>query len=196
VKERPILFSADMVRAILDGRKTQTRRVVKGDPNLVRWMPIQINRNQGWENEHGNPINCPYGQGGDRLWVKETWATTEQSGVHKSDAEIIYRATDPDWETIEGWCWKPCIFMPRWASRIDLEITSIHVERLQDITEMDAIAEGMMFERYDGNTYDELPAKEKLADYWDSLNAKSGYPWESNPWVWVIEFKVIKPEVN
>lgn len=151
--ERPILFSGPMVRAILEGRKTMTRRVA----NPMKALP------------------CPYGVPGDLLWVREAWALTDQAGDHITDARVVYRATDPDWETMEGWKWRPSIFMPRWAARIWLRIVSRRLERLQQITGEDAYREGCEYR----NDFPVL---------WDELNAKRGVGWETNPWVWVIEF--------
>lgn len=134
MKERPILFSTEMVRAILEGRKTQTRRVIKPQPNDIRESPFV---KSGIETIHGYEIKPKY-EPGDRLWVRETWHQ------HSSDddfctGEIHYRAT----EICVGTKWIPSIFMPRWASRITLEVTNVRVERVQDISEDDAIAEGI-----------------------------------------------------
>jgi len=197
--ERPILFSGPMVRAILEGRKTQTRRVVKPQPVVA---PTPDDR-------------CPYGEPGTTLWVRETWASTEQAGFHPSDAGIVYRATDPDWSDYEGWKWKPSIFMPRWASRITLEVTAVRVELAQEISVNDCLAEGIVgTEQWDKVPPDsvrdhcELPmtpealdaAIEKgwgdyttaaFHDLWDSINKKRGFGWAENPWVWVVEFRRI-----
>lgn len=163
--ERPILFSGPMVRAILDGRKTQTRRVAK---------------------DRDKP--CKYGIAGDRLWVRETWQSAAAMGVcHASDDYFVYRATDPDWETCEGWQWRPSIFMPRKASRITLEITDVRAERLQDITNKDARAEGLAR----GTVYPRM----WFEDLWDSINAKRGFGWDVNPFVWVITFKKVGSNV-
>lgn len=176
MKERPILFSGPMVRAILAGKKTQTRRVVKD----LRWYepPVKVAH---IGNKVGTPeALCPYGQPGDRLWVKETWSTTEQAGDHVADAHVVYRATDPDWETMDGWKWRPSIYMPRWASRITLEIVSVRIERLKEISESDSIAEGCP-----SGCFSEL---------WQSINGDTpGKRWADNPWVWVIEFRRIEP---
>ena len=199
MKERPIIFSTEMVRAILEGRKTQTRRVIKpqptkglligcywedGKPETAEWCLAD---------KYGDPIdakplNCPYGPVGDRLWVKETFQTLG------SKKNTVYRATggaELTWningtthrETLKKW--RSPLFMPRWASRITLEITGLRVERLQDITEEDAVIEGLPPREQTG--FD--TARYRYHILWDSLNAKRGYAWESNPWVWVIEFK-------
>ena len=167
MKELPIRFLAPMVRAILEGRKTQTRRVVNPQPNMMRWHPVQLNRNQGWEDEHGKPFNCPYGIPGDRLHVKEgAWMFCERrpngktkTGRQKwryvplADAPILYAVETPKKPTIEvahpittnqwEWRYKTARFLPRWASRITLLVKSVRVERLQTISEEGAIAEGI-----------------------------------------------------
>lgn len=180
--ERPILMSGPMINAIFDGRKTQTRRVVKPQPkwkahNGVLAFDDRVNRG----------IHCPYGQPGDRLWVRETWAQ------HPDEAGIIWRATDPGWDDNDyGIKWKPSIFMPRWASRITLEVTSVRVERVQDITPRDVVAEGIYHEPGEwgpDEAYDHLI--KGFAHLWDQINAKRGYSWDANPWVWVIGFKVL-----
>lgn len=178
MKERPILFSGEMVRAILDGRKTQTRRVVKPPPPS----------NSGGTSEiFALAKQCPYGQPGDWLWVRETWAPAATEGYDKRDdgGLIWYRATD---ERVCMGPWRPSIFMPRQVSRIMLEITDVRVERLQDITEEDAKAEGVAawHDTANGTVY--RPEFEML---WDSINGKRGYGWDMNPWIWVIEFKKV-----
>jgi len=167
MKEQPILFSSEMVKTILDGRKTQTRRVIKPQPNSgVRQSPFV---KSGLEDGHGREIKCPYGQPGDLLWVKETWNGTQGEGV-------AYRATNPE---MNGEPWKSSRFMPRWASRITLEIVNIRVERLQEIKPLDAVAEGMDPDRHSVIEFRNL---------WNAINGKRGYGWDINPWVWVIEF--------
>ncbi len=132
---------------------------------------------------------CPYGQIGDRLWVRETWA------INPDDGGAVYRATDPDWEVCEGWAWRPSIHMPRWASRITLEITDARVERLQRITEEDAIAEGCdhKVQYVNGTEFVGEPCcKHDYANLWNGLYAASGYGWTVNPWVWVVAFKRVE----
>jgi hypothetical protein len=201
--ERPILFSDEMVCAILDGRKTQTRRVIKPQESL-RFNPIVLNGYAGWENLHGNPRPCPYGKSGDRLWVRETFVVSPPcwAGEYSSDynirddrdnGRIIYYLADNKPGVLENarqykLSVKASIHMPRWASRILLEVISVRVGRVQDITEDDAEKEGMT---YYGETLDEPTPKEKFAKLWNTINAKRGYGWDVNPWVWVIEFKVV-----
>jgi hypothetical protein len=138
--DRPILFSAEMVRAILDGRKTQTRRTIKPVPtvNGVGAIFDEGDRQEDFVKPYWVfPETCKYGKPGDLLWVRETWAKGETAGVAR------YRATDPQCDdTTSGLRWRPSIHMPRWASRITLRITDIRVERLHDISEDDARAEG------------------------------------------------------
>ena len=206
MKERPILCSGHEVRAILDGRKTQTRRIVKPQPSEhVTGGTYNWNGPLPFMNM---PIDCildacPYGQPGDRLWVKESgWiAKSKTAFIHTVGNENIAAPTSPGGTPYRR-C--PAVHMPRWVSRITLEITAIRVERLQDITEEDAIAEGI--ERQAGGfvdytvksrSYNQPTAKASYSTLWDSTNAKStaaairgdAHPWESNPWVWVIEFK-------
>lgn len=178
MKERPILFSTEMVRAILDGRKTMTRRVMKPQPEL-RGNFYEFGK-AGWSSGitsitpvygHSLYYACPYGIPGDRLWVKETWAYTDYK-------DVCWKATDGESRIIR---WRSPIFMPRWASRINLEITGVRVERLQEMTYHDLEAEGMQGELG--------AASEEYIKLWDTLNAKRGYPWSSTPWVWVIEFR-------
>ena len=181
MKERPILFSGQMVRAILDGRKKQTRRVVK-NPEYMGCLtgdcPHDTRSECIAEITVFGATKCPYGIEMDRLWVRETFAAPwGRSGV-------FYRADDK--KEYDG-NWRPSIFMPRWASRITLEITEVRVERLQDISEEDAESEGTKY-----------PAGGPTSCYrmgyswlWESINGKGS--WDENPWVWCITFKRIKP---
>ncbi len=196
--ERPILFSAEMVKAILGGCKTQTRRVIK--PREIERM--EYKERATWTfNIERFVKHCPYGKVGDRLWVRESWRKgIAYSGLaveYKADLARTYLDDYPDNSTDWFWLldmpWQPSIFMPRWASRITLEVTGVKIEKLHHIGELSAKAEGIdpktvvsvdRFESYDSYcaAYTEL---------WDSINGKT-YPWESDPWVWVIEFKRVK----
>ncbi len=189
MKERPILFNGSMVRAILDGRKTQTRRIVKNicDPILIDdILPADP---KGFWCFHGNDpsvcIDCPFGQVGDRLWVRETWAPVSTFDP-SPETGALYRA-DPvyDGANVE-WRWKPSIHMPRWASRITLEVTGVRVERLNEISESDAISEGVTLPNPELETY--YSGFKRL---WQSINGD--HSWSLNPWVWVIEFKRVTP---
>lgn len=210
MKEHPILMSGPMIRAILEGKKTQTRRVMKPqpDPNWIDWLirvnnggdnhyyidgeiTMHINTKQEWR-EQGE---CPYGIPGDSLWVRETWAvigwaakvkTSELTRVY--DDMIVYKA-DCDKPIYHDW--RPSIFMPRWASRLTLEVTGVRVERVQDINYLDCIAEGIQKRNGDGVARPVTELKTRFAQLWDSINLKRGYGWMANPWVWVVEFKPV-----
>lgn len=218
MKERPILFTGPMVRALLDGSKTQTRRALRHQPDY----PIQIatdphtNRFQYSGRE---PITqatllceCPYGQPGDRVWVRETWLEdpeddgtwhyTQYMGCKGSPlSEIPKKFQKPKFCIYrEGWSghdliWRPSIHMPRWASRILLEITGVRVERLQDIGEADARAEGVTIEdrHMRGYCAGEFlpPSIRAYRELWEGINGAGS--WDANPWVWVIEFRRIAP---
>lgn len=234
MRERPILFNAPMVRAILDGRKTQTRRVVKPQPKVERdWScPGEdglsfSNRNGAWVATvwKASPLiaeRCPHGKPGDRLWVRETWSPDHRN-VYPC-MPVVYRAdgypTDEDrrcalgrvYECDErrGDClacaefkWRPSIHMPRWASRLTLRITGVRIERLQDISDEDALAEGC-------SGHDPEPADEGGTIYamkgrgsapsprahfwhvWDEAYGGGEKAWARNPWVWVIEFERVE----
>ncbi|WP_422507222.1 hypothetical protein [Stenotrophomonas sp. GZD-301] len=223
MRERPILFNGDMVRAILAGQKTQTRRAVK----LPRNKPL------GWEAstvggygardskgllvpEHvcighirtGEALVCPFGQPGERLWVREAHAIFPAHGQHRPDGERwgpwggLPTTVSDDRRQIayyrEGFdrCdpgrWRPSIHMPRWACRLVLEITDVRVERLQAISEADALAEGIgeLNGRYshNGGSWECRTPGGAFHELWTS----TGGDWDSNPWVWVIEFKRVE----
>ena len=185
--ERGIIMSAPMVRAILAGTKTVTRRVVKPQP-AGEWAAPGRSA-------------CPYGVAGDRLWVRETWAELYK-GTKAHDVE--YRAACGsgllgDLEDA-GVKWRPSIFMPRWASRIDMEIESIRVERLQEITEEDARAEGVTLtpcghpDCGPDDSHGPSPHRGAFCLLWNSINGKrAGCSWADSPWVWRIAFRRIRP---
>lgn len=210
MKERPILFSGPMVRAILAGTKTQTRRVVK-ERHIDAAPPVHFFQ---YLRE-----NCPYGQPGDRLWVREAWQgplleSEEQEDefrqspdIYKKPGFCAYRATDTlDAIDADGreLGWRPSIHMPRWASRILLEITSVRVERLHEISEADAQAEGVErvvvgsgWRRYCDPDSEEVgvppcgDARRSFRSLWKYINGAES--WNANPWVWVVEFKRVQP---
>lgn len=223
MKEQPIIFSASMVQAILEGLKTQTRRIIKPQPWLCdlfivpKWIwRKKDNPFSSIDRLIGGLIKyCPYGSPGDKLWVRETWGgifLNSQDGyylqwrdVPKSDRTqerceaLFYRATDDD-PDYEG-CWVPSIFMPRWASRLTLEILNVRAERLQSITYENILAEGI-FQVWPLPTtsqlhINDLPCKDSAHEFfirlWDSLNKRRGFSYATNPWVWAIEFKVLEP---
>lgn len=197
VKARPILFSTPMVKAILEGQKTMTRRVVKPQPpsfvskmifndSVGMWLDRDGGIENIWTKTQSNMGNvqhlikrpCPYGRPGDRLWARETWA--------KGDA-IYYKADEVEGVFSYAGKWRPSIFMPRWASRITLEITDVRVERLQEITEGDSLREGIRDDFKDDTFF---PTVYNFKILWDSTNGKK-YPWSINPFVWVISFRRI-----
>jgi hypothetical protein len=194
MKERPILFKGEMVRAILDGHKTQTRRVVKPQSailtdELARGLGVQPPAAQ-------NPpvIPCPHGTPGDRLWVRETWAHERDGTGCPDDTGVLYRATDPGWDDEgTGLRWRPSIFMPRWASRILLEITDVRVQRLMEISEEDARAEGIDLQGFRSLT-EGIAGREhriKFHDLWEDIHGDGS--WNTNPWVWAITFRRLEP---
>jgi hypothetical protein len=221
MKERPILMSGPMVQAILGGRKTQTRRVVKPQPTEYGLEFIESDGFSAWQDDglllgelsnDGGPCQriCPYGIPGDRLWVKETWAVAPTLNNRKP-SELLPDQTFIHYRTNYGneshFVWRSSIHMPRWASRITLEVAGVRVERVQEITTNDIQAEGIVPDY----PVDCIDAAQDLfwkwQDLWDSINAKRGYPWSiddlpdgwpidkpfyGNPWVWVVEFKVIE----
>jgi hypothetical protein len=193
-RERPILFSGPMIRAILDGKKTQTRRVIKPQPANV-WTEARMDNGVAC---FGAPwvkgihvMSCPYGKAGDRLWVRETWGLSavipmgfqrsaiDAHGVTLARGDLAYRADEPSGR----WCWRPSIHMPRWASRLTLEIVDVRVERVTDITPSDAYAEGI------SEVYPEH-AVLAFQQLWDTINgARPGCAWVDSPWVWVVSFR-------
>ena len=185
-KERPILFSGPMVRAILDGRKTQTRRVAR----MTEGGHVRLGPRRWHPADEAAVLASPYGQPGDRLWVRETWQHEDGScDDHKcgQPTHIYHKATESFPESMR---WKPSIFMPRWASRLTLEVTDVRVQRVQKITEEDAKAEGVE-PRHAGQGEVGHPIHTYRTGFvyvWHSINAKRGFGWEKNPWVWVIEF--------
>jgi hypothetical protein len=223
MKEHPIIFSGPMVRAILDGRKTQTRRIDKrfgfaggvndwtwdaepGDVVIYRGWPHRLTLSRGANKRDAGELTpqkltCRYGVPGDRLWVREAFAARvdvdPEKNVEKARHYARYRADDRfdpnDEQNWHQWTpWKPSIHIPRWASRILLEVTDIRVERVQDISEGDAIAEGVEKAHLDhlGQSWKTL--RRGFEALWDSINAKRGYGWSQNPWVWVIGFRKLE----
>ena len=206
MKERPILFQADMVNAILDGRKTQTRRIVKPTKDRngsgCQLAPCEI----AGEVNGGDYALCPYGQPGDRLWVRENFLYLMHGDVTAGDikycASIDSRSAAGSKNPGYWWRKRPSIHMPRWASRITLEIVSVRVERLQDISEADAMAEGI--EPPENGTYRDYGVKlednegydycktavDSYRTLWQQINGPDS--WDANPWVWVVEFRRVE----
>jgi hypothetical protein len=242
MKERPILFSAPMVRALLDGSKTQTRRVMRPQPEPTpadysgtagHWWPCKavesmVHVEEELQNKSGHwggfaADCCPHGGVGDRLWVRETWRGVVEISPPGSPIEhgvaryvpdqpycrrVEYSAT----QERDGEPWRPSIHMPRWASRLLLEITGVRVERLQDISEADAIAEGATHIRSQAWDREHFPAWRYLFDeavsmgtkppigpspkqayeaLWEDINGAGS--WDANPFVWVVEFRRVQP---
>ncbi|HEI9618894.1 TPA: hypothetical protein SLH91_003688 [Enterobacter hormaechei] len=250
MKERGMIFNGEMVRAILDGRKTQTRRIVKVQPkpcNHTNWPDYSPESQwksypNGWccavcangttidHRHHAKGITCPFGAVGDRIWVRETWGVVSHEldedgriqpwspdrpakAIHEMpfgngyySGHAIYAADgDFTWGDDDGYedgrsCWKPSIHMPRAACRILLEVTGVRVERLNGISETDAESEGIDMEAL----YDSQDCYDCIADHnmtgrptvtgafkylWESIYGEES--WQANPWVWVIEFKVV-----
>ncbi len=224
MKERPIIFKGEMVRAILEGRKTQTRRLIKPQPykdsktvNLWCWgedkdpaftLPILLAAS---EKQMGEELiryrHCPYGQAGDRLWVRETFYPCLDAD-QKLRGDCVYK-TDQDSHIVHTGEWRPSRFMPRWASRITLEITEVKVKRIQDIAPEDCQSEGLVaitesrqpkvgewasaYGRFPTPDWDafqeheENAIREGFINLWNSIHGKDA--WERNNWVWVISFK-------
>jgi hypothetical protein len=232
MREIPILFSTPMVQAILAGKKTMTRRICKDiagydfkwgldkEPYIGNYKIFAKTESGKWDwvtlenqwlydlqtavdDNRTHLLKCPYGQPGDRLWVRETWA----DNIPGCPNGITYKADhiDPKGDgPANPIKWKPSIFMPKAAARIWLEVVSVRIERLQEITEDDARAEGIIFEEameFSGwrPTYNDPDGSNAWPNYkgafnflWDSLNAKRGYGWDSNPFVWAISFKTLE----
>lgn len=228
MKERPILFSAPMVRAVLYGTKTQTRRALRVQPpgatrGFCTYHHPDDDRKGAhhWALDGGSLLDfclpCPYGQPGDRLWVRESWAEvprhepwTDEDLPWRKDGRILVYAADPQWsgarqflcaDGVLRWAkperWRPSIHMPRWASRITLEVTGARVERLQDISEADAVAEGIVRQPDGGHGladtthYHFSDPRQSYFSLWEQINGPGS--WAANPWVWAIEFRRIAP---
>ncbi|MEK0168894.1 hypothetical protein [Pseudescherichia vulneris] len=223
MKKRGMIFNAEMVRAILDGRKTQTRRIIQsaaknmqarghevishrapGDKWYGDYVYSMRDRSGVWQDFTNEQFlaKCPFGQPGDRIWVRETWA---EAGGNAPELQL-YRANYPDHvpssyenlKSAEEIRWRPSIHMPRWASRITLEITDVRVERLSEISEADAAAEGVppagdLLPDYPGAYLtpkgDFATAKVAFQRLWESIYGEDS--WQANPWVWVIKFKQV-----
>lgn len=206
MKKRPILFSTEMVKAILEGRKTQTRRVIKPQPKTQHRSDTRLEfyarRGENWEVKDKwtgdgfsilDSFKCPYGQPGDALWVRETWQPSASGAYVHFKADII--GVDA------GKGWKPSIHMPKDACRIFLRITNVRVERLQEISEKDAIGEGIEKSEFGFKNYDKRypvsdymgggnEAYRSFKSLWTSINGEQS--WNDNPWVWVIEFERVE----
>ncbi|MDN2486380.1 hypothetical protein MML63_12170 [Kosakonia sacchari] len=212
MKERPMMFNAEMVRAILDGRKTQTRRIMKVQPSegfspmnmaletdyKARWYTPGIVDKHGYLQPAKHDVfgvasedegyTCPFGAVGDRIWVRETFGDCGE--------RLVYRADTDDGAQCKVKRWTPSIHMPRWASRLTLDITGVRVERLKSISQEDAQAEGMELTGW-RPTYSAPDSGgevwtpyDNFAQLWESIYGEES--WKANPWVWVIEFKRVE----
>lgn len=191
--EKTILFFTEEVKAILEEKKTQTRRVIKPPKCTFLLGLCKDGLNFGICGSNQVIVKKPSYQGGEVLWVRETWANIEGEIQYKADTGNKYPGEWPEHEKDNPDCprWRPSIHMPKEAARIFLDVKNIRVERLQDITEEDAIAEGVIY----GQGERRWTARSAFMDLWDTINKKRGYGWETNPWVWVIEFKKVESEV-
>lgn len=208
-KYRPVIFSASMVRAILSGNKTQTRRLVALDdkfseirsPSLccindkIDWGVLAFDNTFDYKFPQIKHIKSPFGYKGDRLWVRESFTLIDNGNlpIYRADGRDAFgdfveelKPDDPD----KLFKWKPSIHMPRNKSRIILEVKDLRVERLQEISNKDALAEGITLEQLPDNLQDQDRAKTWFRGLWQSLyGAKS---WESNPWVWAVDFELVR----
>lgn len=221
MKERGMIFNSEMVRAILDGRKTQTRRTVKPQPELTKgsgfsWKGAVYGSGSDDRETNRNfaHTKCPYGKPGDRIWVRETWQAiydyVDEFGhvEERTYAPSIPKENDNYWHIVyaeyfgnesredRGFPWRPAIHMPRWASRILLEITDVRVERLNSISQEDAQAEGLELTGW-RPTYSDpdsggevMTPYDNFAELWSSIYGDES--WQANPWVWVIKFKRVE----
>lgn len=207
MKKRPILFNAEMVRAVLDGRKTVTRRVVKPQPILNHPYSIFLHGytfmsadgkavRAEWTSREPRPQGilqfCPYGSPGDRLWVRQKFRQCDRCGAVNFDNSVsAFPNNCKACDDVLG-KWTPSIHMPRWASRILLEVVSVRVERVAEISEIDAKAEGVdpSDDTWAPRGFGHRSAFKLL---WNAINYKRGYGWDKSPWVWVVEFKRVTP---
>jgi len=208
VKARPILFSAPMVRALIDGRKTQTRRILKPQPIDISGSSIDHYSREGFD---AIARHCKHGKPGDFLWARETtciapkrFADPDDSCVPDYDNDLRYVSYKADGHSEDAMRdyklkWTPSIHVPRWASRLMLRIISVRVERLNDISHEDAIAEGIQVDEcgHAIRPHDSINwggAASAFAELWESINGADS--WKLNPWIWVIEFEVIQKNID
>ncbi|WP_313217471.1 hypothetical protein [Stenotrophomonas sp.] len=217
-RERPILFNGAMVRAILSGEKTQTRRALRPQPYIdangnfcwngsnfgqdTAGVPLARTLASQIPSSRNGRVFCPFGQPGDRLWVRESWQfeINAMGSAREEDGPFVYAAdTYQTGRRIEE-RWRPSIHMPRWACRLVLEITAVRVERLQAISEADAKAEGVQPDQVRMINLFGCTGEERADAYrraaarpFRELWTSTGGDWDSNPWVWVIEFKKVTP---
>ena len=212
---KQVLFKTEMVQAILDGRKTQTRRIIKPQPEITNnWYSW----NGHWPNSEHGACGCnvldgfsdamawraPFGKVGDHLWVRETWGVIRafddlSPSIIHHDTIVGYKTDPTDKWYQTGFSgdagkWRSSIHMPRWASRITLKITSIKIQYVQEITTADAKAEGVKESFVMPDHVVSMGYVHAFRELWDSINSDRGFGWDKNPWVWVIEFEAkVKP---
>jgi len=211
--DRPIIMSAPMVRAVLGGRKTQTRRAIKAGPYGYRLYGGEPRKAVGWRLVGDPDAQCSIYAPGDRLWVRETWAQWPLDNINAEPKRArIYRATDSEpsiagvSKSLQDWWdhkfpWRNPLFMPRWASRLTLTVTDVRVQRVQDISEYDAEAEGAepMLMDDDGSFFlfpDGGRHRTGFSGLWDHLNAKRGFGWIANPWVVALTFSAEQRNID
>lgn len=186
--DRPIIMSGESVRAIMAGLKTQTRRVIKPQPlqGLGYMMGCEkryvIQCGEDWPDDARDRVKIPY-QPGDTLWVKETWAATKDRSVIIHRADSMFNDCLPE---DLAWVWTSPISMPRWASRLSLLVTDVRAQRVQDISEEDAMAEGME----SAWAYAAFSLRDRYEAAWNDINARRGFPFSSNPWVFAYTFEM------
>jgi hypothetical protein len=222
MKDLTILFQGPMVRAILAGQKTQTRRPIKPAPIArLGYLRVNLESNGKWVDGHGQPLKPPFGEVLDRLWVRETfyawgrWETRHSAKKGRYEWHFVdltlesgrayaYATDHPPHDFKKGnqrggitptWWKRPAIFMPRQASRIGLTVTGVHVERLQDISEADALAEGIVqwgdgYGLPDGSHFHASDPRQSYFSLWEAINGPGSV--EANPWLWIIEFERVK----
>jgi hypothetical protein len=205
MKEHPIIFSTPMVQAILEGRKTMTRRVVKGLPEGTHavwfdggeWI-VENDLGQCWVN---GKLKCPFGEPGDRLWVRELWSDciTVTDGKRLPSPQFVYKASDDFMDDDHYFKFKTPIHMPKAAARLWLEIVNIKVEKLEDISLQDAAKEGVecdattgLWKDYHTNKFKCQSARHSFASLWYEINGLKKMMKTPNPWVWVIEFRRVE----
>lgn len=205
MKEHPILFSTQMIKALLKGNKTMTRRStgldkINHSPGNYYFQSLVLHAtgrytfapegNFNPTNEDIIEVKCRYGEPGDLLWVRESCQHTKLLNLHPTDENygFVYKADDQPWQDMEGWKWKPSIHMPKAAARIWLRVTDIRIERLRNITEEDARSEGAEYSLW-MIINDPRPYVNGFASIWFDINGKAS--WNKNPWVWVVCFETL-----
>jgi hypothetical protein len=202
-RDRPIIFGGPMVLAILEGRKTETRRVILEQPEWESNDWVLGDASELLKTGTIRGVKCPYGRVGDTLWVKETHRFGKEGVVeYRADDRLRLVEIPEGFTWMDDNRWRPSIHMPKWASRIHLMIEGLGAQRIDEVTTNGAMAEGVLSHPSEDiwdllspitqDAYREL-AVNMFRDLWDSINAKRGYPWDESPWVWVVQFRRISP---